>query len=109
VAHGGLIFVAGQLGTDPASGEFAGEGVEAQAEQAMRNLGAVLEAAGSSLDEVVKTTIFLADMGDFSTVNEVYARHMSEPYPARSTVQVAGLPRNARVEIECIAAAGTES
>lgn len=102
---GELVFTAGQIGLDPASGELA-EGVSAQAERALRNVAAVLDAAGSSLERVVKTTIFLADMNDFNTVNEVYATHFATPYPARSTVAVAGLPRGASIEIEAIALAG---
>jgi 2-iminobutanoate/2-iminopropanoate deaminase len=82
------------------------EGVEAQAERALRNLTAVLDAACTSPERVIKTTIFLADMADFATVNEVYGRHFSAPFPARSTVAVAGLPKGALVEIEAIALAG---
>jgi 2-iminobutanoate/2-iminopropanoate deaminase len=98
----GLVFTAGQVGADPSSGALA-SGVAAQADQALRNLRAVLDAAGSGLDRVVKTIIFLTDMGDFAAVNEVYARHFSQPYPARSTVAVAGLPKGALVEIEAVA------
>jgi len=100
---GCLLFCSGQLGLDPASGDFVEGGVGAQAERAMENLGAVLEAAGLSFADVVKTTIFLADMADFPTVNAVYARFMPEPPPARSTVQVAALPKGGLVEIEAIA------
>jgi 2-iminobutanoate/2-iminopropanoate deaminase len=100
---GRLLFCSGQLGLDPASGDFVEGGVGAQAERAMRNLGAVLEAAGLSFADVVKTTIFLADMADFAAVNAVYARFMPEPPPARSTVQVAALPKGGLVEIEAIA------
>lgn len=102
IAVGGYVFCSGQIGIDPATGEIKG-GVEAQAERVLVNLGAVLTAAGSDLGRVVKTTIFLADMGDFAAVNAVYARHFQEPYPARSTVAVAALPRGARIEIEAIA------
>ncbi len=104
IRTGSLIFAAGQLGADPATGELA-EGAAAQAERALLNLGAVLDAAGVSLDRVVKTTVFLSDMANFTTVNEVYARHFSAPYPARSTIAVRELPRGGLVEIECIAIA----
>lgn len=105
IRSGELIFTAGQIGLDPGSGELV-EGVAAQAERALRNLSAILDAAGTSMERVIKTTIFLADMGDFATVNEVYARHISSPYPARSTVAVAGLPKGALVEIEAVALSG---
>ncbi len=98
----GLTFCSGQLGLDPATGELA-EGVEAQAERSLRNLGAVLGAAGVAMADVVKTTVFLVDMADFAAVNAVYARFMPDPPPARSTVAVAALPKGARVEIEAIA------
>lgn len=100
-----LVYSAGQVGADPATGALM-DGVTAQAEQALRNLAAVLGAAGTGLDRVVKTTIFLVDMGDFSSVNEVYARHFGPPYPARSTIAVAALPKGAQVEIEVIALLG---
>jgi 2-iminobutanoate/2-iminopropanoate deaminase len=103
IATDGFVFTSGQLGLDPATGGFVEGGVEAQAERALRNLGAVLEAAGSSFDEVVKATIFLVDMADFAAVNAVYARFMPTPPPARSTVQVAALPLGARVEIDLVA------
>lgn len=102
IASGDLLFCSGQLGLDPATGELV-EGVEAQAERALRNLAAVLDAAGVTWSDVVKTTIFLADMADFAAVNAIYARAMPEPPPARSTVQVAALPKAGRVEIEAIA------
>lgn len=102
IASGDLLFCSGQLGLDPATGELV-EGVEAQAERALRNLAAVLDAAGVTWSDVVKTTIFLADMADFAAVNAIYARVMPEPPPARSTVQVAALPKAGRVEIEAIA------
>jgi 2-iminobutanoate/2-iminopropanoate deaminase len=97
-----LVFCAGQLGTDPTTGELA-DGVEAQAERALRNLEAVLDAAGCTLADVVKTTVFLADIEDFAAVNAVYARFMPDPPPARSTFGVAALPKAGRVEIEAIA------
>ena len=99
----GYLFCSGQLGLDPATGDFVAGDVEAQAEQALRNLAAVLDVAGISFAEVVKTTIFLADMADFATVNGVYARFVTDPPPARSTVAVAALPKGGRVEIEAIA------
>jgi 2-iminobutanoate/2-iminopropanoate deaminase len=103
IALHGLVFCSGQLGLDPATGDLV-EGVEAQAERALRNLEAVLGEAGLDFGDVVKTTIFLADMADFAAVNAVYARHMPSPPPARSTVQVAGLPKGGLVEIEAVAA-----
>jgi 2-iminobutanoate/2-iminopropanoate deaminase len=102
IAIDGLLFCSGQLGLDPASGELV-EGVEAQAERSLRNLSAVLDAAGLGWADVVKTTVFLADMADFAAVNAVYARFMPDPPPARSTVQVAALPKGGLVEIEAIA------
>ncbi|MBN1875222.1 MAG: RidA family protein [Anaerolineae bacterium] len=99
----GFIFTAGQLGIDPATGKFAGDDVAAQTHQAMHNLKAVLEAAGASFDKVVKTTIFLANMGDFKTVNGIYAQAFTDAPPARSTVQIAELPLGGLVEIEMIA------
>jgi 2-iminobutanoate/2-iminopropanoate deaminase len=102
IRSGDMVFCSGQLGLDPATGELA-DGVEAQADRALRNLRSVLDAAGLGFDHVVKTTVFLADIGDFTAVNEVYARFMPDPPPARSTVQVAALPRAGRVEIEAIA------
>lgn len=105
---GGLVFCSGQVALDPASGDLTGASdVRAQARRAMENLKAVLEAAGSGFDKVVKTTIFLADMGDFAAVNEVYGAYFTGEPPARSTVQVAALPRGALVEIEAIAIAAT--
>jgi 2-iminobutanoate/2-iminopropanoate deaminase len=101
----GLVFCAGQVGLDPGSGTMVEGGVEAQAQRAMQNLKAVLEAASSSLDQIVKTTIFLTDLADFTTVNAVYGTFFSDLPPARSTVQVAGLPAGALVEIEAIALA----
>lgn len=102
IQAGGLVFTAGQLGLDPTGGELAA-GAAAQADRALRNLSAILDAAGTSLERVVKTTIFLADMADFAAVNEVYASHFSTPYPARSTVAVKTLPKDALVEIEAVA------
>jgi len=99
----GYLFCSGQLGLDPATGDFVAGDVRAQAEQALRNLGAVLEAAGLTFEDVVKTTIFLADMADFAAVNGVYGRFVTDPPPARSTVAVAALPKGGRVEIEATA------
>jgi 2-iminobutanoate/2-iminopropanoate deaminase len=103
ILAGNELFCSGQVGFDPASGELRGGDVAAQAEQALRNLGAVLEAAGMSYADVVKTTVFLIDMNDFAAVNEVYAKYFDAAKPARSTVAVAALPRGARVEIDAIA------
>jgi 2-iminobutanoate/2-iminopropanoate deaminase len=97
------LYTAGQIALDPATMQVVEGDVVAQAEQVLTNLTAVLRAAGASWSTVVKTTIFLADMADFQRVNEVYARHLGEARPARSTVAVAGLPRNVRVEIEAVA------
>lgn len=105
IAHGGLVFVSGQVGVDP-GGNMVEGGIAEQTEQVMKNLSAILEAAGTSLQNVVKATIFLADLGDFQAMNEVYARHMGDEPPARATFQVAALPAGAVVEIEMIAAAG---
>jgi 2-iminobutanoate/2-iminopropanoate deaminase len=103
IALGDLVFVAGQLGLNP-DGTLVEGGIGEQTEQAMRNLGAILEEAGSGLDRLLKTTVFLIDLGDFAGMNEVYARHVGDRPPARSTIEVAGLPSGARVEIEAIAA-----
>src|SRR4029079_15507551 len=97
----GLVFCSGQLGLDPASGELV-EGVEAQAERALRNLGAVLDSAGATFADVVKTTIFLVDIADFEAVNAVYGRFMPDPPPARSTVGVAALTKGGRVRSEAL-------
>lgn len=97
-----IVFCSGQLGLDPASGELV-DGCEAQADRALRNLAAVLAAAGGTWADVVKTTVFLADIGDFGPVNAVYARHMPDPPPARSTFAVGALPKGGLVEIEAIA------
>ncbi|HUF01341.1 MAG TPA: Rid family detoxifying hydrolase [Gaiellaceae bacterium] len=100
---GDLVFVAGQLGVGLETGELAGPSAAAQTEQIMENLAAILEAAGSGLDKLVKTTVFLVELDDFAAMNEVYARHVGNRPPARSTVEVAGLPTGARVEIEAVA------
>jgi 2-iminobutanoate/2-iminopropanoate deaminase len=103
-ASGKMIFCSGQIPLDPASGDMVGAGdVRAQARRVLENLKAVVEAAGASMGQVVKTTIYLADLQDFGSVNEIYAGYFSAQPPARATVQVAGLPRGALVEIDCIA------
>lgn len=102
IRAGCYVFCAGQLGLDPVTGDLV-EGVEAQAERALQNIGAVLAADGLGFADVVKTTIFIVDMADFAAVNTIYARYFPEPFPARSTVAVAALPRGGRVEIEVIA------
>jgi 2-iminobutanoate/2-iminopropanoate deaminase len=106
IKAGGFVFLSGQIPTNPQTGEFVAGGIAEQTEQVFKNLKAVLEAAGSSLDQVVKTTVFLADMKEFSEMNEVYAKFFSGPPPARATVAAAGLPRGARVEIEVVALVG---
>jgi 2-iminobutanoate/2-iminopropanoate deaminase len=103
VVADGTIFVSGQVGQDPATGKLVTGGVTAEAEQALRNLAAVLAARGRSLDHVTRVGIFLTSMTDFPAVNEVYARHFRSPYPARTTVGVAALPLGAGVEIDAIA------
>ena len=105
VRAGNLIFASGQIPIDPATGEFVPGGIAAQTEQVLRNLTAVFEAAGVGMNQVIKTTVFLADMDDFTAMNEVYGRFFGEEPPARATVQAARLPRDARVEIEAIAVA----
>ena len=102
IASDGLVFCSGQIGLDPASGELV-EGLEGQTERALRNIAAILDAAGLSMADIVKTTIFLTDMADFAAVNGIYARHVIDPPPARSTVTVLALPKGARIEIEAIA------
>ena len=101
---GNLIFTSGQIPLPPEGGDLVGTTIAEQTDQVMRNLAAVLDAAGGSLDRVVKTTVFLIDLADFAAMNEVYAQYFGSHRPARSTVQVAALPRGARVEIEVIAA-----
>jgi len=103
VAAGEMVFCAGQIGLDPASGTLVEGGAVSEAGRALENLAAVLEVAGLELDDVVKTTLFLADLADGPAVNAVYARYFSAPQPARSTIGVASLPMGARVEIEAIA------
>jgi 2-iminobutanoate/2-iminopropanoate deaminase len=102
IRSGDFVFVSGQLGLKPDHGEITG-GIEEQTEQVLANLAAILEEAGTDLSRLVKTTVFLADLGDFAAMNEVYARHVGDSPPARSTVEVAALPSGAKVEIEAIA------
>jgi 2-iminobutanoate/2-iminopropanoate deaminase len=104
VKMGNLVYTAGQVGLDPGTGQLAEGGIEGQTRQALRNIEAVLQAAGCSFDHVIKTSVFITDIADFAAMNGVYNEFFStEPYPARTTVQVAGLPRGAVVEIECLA------
>ena len=106
IRAGQLLFVSGQIPLDPATGQIVAGDVAAQTRRVLDNVGAVLSAAGRSFHDVVRTTIFLADMNDFAAVNDVYGQYFSPPYPARATVQVARLPKDARVEIDVIASAG---
>ena len=105
IRSGNFVFVSGQLALRPDHGEMVGESIEEQTEQVFANLRAILEAAGSGLDRLVKTTVFLTDLGDFAGMNEVYARHVGEVPPARATIEVSALPSGAKVEIEAIAEA----
>jgi 2-iminobutanoate/2-iminopropanoate deaminase len=102
VRYGDLLFVSGMLGMDPKSGEFAGSDIEKQAVQVLENLKAVIEAAGMSLQSVLKSTVFLKDMNDFAKFNEIYGRYFKDAPPARETIQVARLPRDAAIEISVI-------
>ena len=103
IKAGNLLFVSGQIPIDPASGALIDGDITAQTEQVMKNLGALLRAAGVGFEHVVRTTVFLADMNDFAAMNEVYSRHVAAPPPARATVQVARLPRDVKIEIDAIA------
>lgn len=103
---GNLLFISGQLGLDPATGELAQGGVAGQAQQSLKNLKAILAAAGASVTDVLKTTVFLVDMADFATVNKIYSEVFNQDFPARSCVAVAALPKGGLVEIECIAMIG---
>lgn len=103
VKAGGMIFASGQLGLNPETGMFPEGGIKEQTQQAFKNIKAILEAAGATMDDVVKTTVFLADMNDFADMNSVYAEFFAQPYPARSAVAVKTLPKNALVEIEVTA------
>ena len=100
----GFVYTSGQLPINPETGEFAGSDIKSQTEQSLKNVKAILEEAGLTMQNVVKTTVFLADMADFAAMNEVYSSYFSEPYPARSAVAVKTLPKAALVEIECVAA-----
>ena len=104
IVHGGIVYCSGQIPLDPATGQIVEGGIAEQTVRVLENLKAVLEAAGSSLDGVLKTTVFLKDMAEFAPMNEVYGRYFHVNPPARATVEAARLPRDARVEIECIAA-----
>lgn len=103
VKAGHYVFTAGQLGIDPSSGNFIDGGIEAQTRQALENLKAILEAAGTKMSKVIKTTVFLLDMNDFGAMNEIYGEYFTKKYPARSAVQVARLPKDGLVEIEAVA------
>jgi reactive intermediate/imine deaminase len=102
VAAGGAVFLSGQVGLDPATGELVQGGIEAEARRVFTNLAAVAEAAGSSLAAAARVTIYLADFGDFATVNKIMQEFFSEPYPARVTIGAAALPRGAAIEVDCI-------
>lgn len=103
IVVGDLVYTSGQIGIDPKTGQMVEGGLEQQAEQVLKNLAAVLEAAGSSMGHVVKATVFLADMNDYAAMNQIYRNHFKQDFPARSAVQVARLPLNARIEIEAVA------
>ena len=103
IRAGDFVFVSGQLALRPDHGEIVGDSIEEQTEQVLANLRAILEAAGSGLDRLVKTTVYLADLGDFAGMNDVYARHVGEVPPARATIEVSALPSGAKVEIEAVA------
>ena len=103
IKSGGLVFCSGQIALDPASGQVVAGDVAAQTERVLKNLAAVLKAAGSAMNKVVKTTVFLKSMGDFAAMNEVYGKHFQAPFPARSTVEVARLPKDVLVEIDVVA------
>lgn len=103
VRAGNTVYVSGQLPIDPATGAFAGEDIAAQTRQSLTNIRNILQAAGADLSQVVKTTVMLRDIGDFAAMNQVYAEFFAEPYPARAAYQVAALPKDALLEIECIA------
>jgi 2-iminobutanoate/2-iminopropanoate deaminase len=106
IIAGDMIFVSGQLGIDPDQGQVVEGGIVPQTEQVMKNLAAILGEAGAGLDDVVMTSIYLIDLQDFQAMNEVYSRHLTEPYPARATVQIAALPSGARIEIAVVARRG---
>jgi 2-iminobutanoate/2-iminopropanoate deaminase len=103
IRAGSLVFVSGQVPIDPATGAIVGDGIAAQTRRVFQNIGEILKAGGASFDHVVRTTVFLADMDDFAAMNEVYATFFAPPFPARATVQVSRLPRDARIEVDVIA------
>lgn len=103
VVVNGILYASGQLGINPATGALAGEDFRSQAEQSLKNCRAIVEAAGSSMNKLVKVSVFMADMGDFAALNELYAQYIPSPFPARSAVAVKTLPKNALIEIEVIA------
>ena len=103
IRAGSFLFVSGQIALDPATGQMVDGDLAAQTDRVFKNLGAILEAAGASFDDVVRTTVYLADMNDFPAMNEIYGTYFSSPAPARATIQAARLPRDARVEIDLIA------
>lgn len=109
IVANGFVYTAGQIGTDPKTGALVEGGIVEQTEQSLKNIEAVLKASRSGMKDVVKTTVFLADMNDFAKMNEIYAKRFKQPFPARSTVQVARLPRDAKVEIETVALVRTGS
>lgn len=106
IVHGNLVFTAGQIPLDPANGELVGGDIREQTKRVLENLSAILTSAGASLNSVLKTTVYLADMGEFAAMNEVYASYFADHKPARSTVQAARLPRDVKVEIDAIAVVG---
>ena len=103
ILQGNTLYISGQLPIDPATGAFPGGDITSQTVQSLENIGAILKEAGFTYDDVVKTTVLLADMGDFAAMNAVYAEFFTAPYPARAAFQAAALPKNAKVEIECVA------
>ena len=103
---GNFLFLSGQIPLDPTTGQLVDGDIRAQTTRVLQNIGELLKAGGATFSDVARTTIFLADLGDFATVNEIYATYFSEPYPARATVQVARLPRDVRIEIDAIAIVG---
>jgi 2-iminobutanoate/2-iminopropanoate deaminase len=108
IVGNGFVFVSGQIPLDPSTGSIAGTTIEEQTHQVLKNIKAILEAAGSSMSEVVKATVYLSDMDDFSKMNEIYSQYFPEPYPARAAFQVVRLPRGVKIEIEVIALAGAQ-
>ncbi len=103
IVFGNLLFCSGNIGVDPKTGSLVKGGIKEQTQQTFKNIKSVLESAGSSLDNVLKTNVYLKNMDDFAAMNEVYAKHIGKPYPARATIEVARLPKDALIEIECVA------